>query len=654
MTADALTRGFAWLRAAQTPRGSLHGDYDGPLFLLPGYVFAHFATGSELAEDVRRELRLTLHATRNADGGWGLYEGGPSTLFTTVLSYVALRLLGAAPSEPELCQSRALLQARGGAAQLASWGKYWLCILNLYDWQGVHPVLPELWLAPRWLPGHPGSWWCFARTVYLPVSYLYGRRWQVPLQPLLMELRQELYSTAYDRLRFAELRDAVDPGDRLLPATLLPALAQQIVGSLEGVIPGPLRARALDFVLAQLRHEQLCTDFLDIGPVSMALNVVACFAADSAGEHTRRAIAALPRYLFPCARGLTMQAYSSTELWDTGFLALALAETGQLRHHLELGRAAARFIAHSQLREDCPDGRRFFRDPRRGGWPFSSREGGWPVTDCTALGILASLALAEVAEEPLVPARLVEAVDLLLAMQNPDGGFGTCERRRGSPLLELFNPTELFAQSMVDHSHIEPTGLVLVALAAAATQLAAVLGRRRRRLLQRASQRAARFLRRHQRADGSWEGAWGICFTYGTMFAVWGLRAAGAQPGDAALARAVGFLGAAQLADGGWGESPRSCSERRLVPHPEGGRAAMTAWAILALLRAGADPELPALGRGVRFLLSRQQPDGDWPEEGLNGVFSRTCALNYRFYRNYFPLWALGLAKRSAAVPGGA
>ena len=80
----------------------------------------------------------------------------------------------------------------------------------------------------------------------------------------------------------------------------------------------------------------------------------------------------------------------------------------------------------------------------------------------------------------------------------------------------------------------------------------------------------------------------------------------------------------------------------------------MTAWAILALLRAGADPELPALGRGVRFLLSRQQPDGDWPEEGLNGVFSRTCALNYRFYRNYFPLWALGLAKRSAVVPGGA
>ena len=647
MTTDALTRGFAFLRAVQTPQGSLHGDYDGPLFLLPGYVFAHFAIGQPLADKVRAELVATLRATQAADGSWGLDQEAPSSLFTTVLSYVAMRLLGVDADDPDAARARAELRRRGGAMRVATWGKYWLSILNLYQWEGVHPVLPELWQAPRWLPGHPSSWWCFARTVYLPVAYLYGRRWQVPLQPILVALREELYPVPYSQVRFPALRDAVDAADRLAPASIPYRLAQRALGLAEAVLGRGRRERALAEVLAHIHSEQRCTGFLDIGPVSKALNVVACFAAEPTSEHTRTAIAALPRYLFRCARGLTMQAFSSTELWDTGFAALALAETGQLARHPEFARAAARFIDQSQLLLDCPQGPRFFRDRRRGGWPFSTREGGWPVTDCTALGLLAALALSPLAESPMAPERLLAAAELLLSMQNDDGGFGTCERRRASPLLEVFNTTELFARTLLDHSHIEPTALVVVGLVAARDRLA--LGRRQRRALQRAIDKAVGFLRRHQRRDGSWEGAWGICFTYGTMFAVWGLRAAGAGADDPALRRAAAFLLAAQLPDGGWGESRRSCRERRLVPHPDGGRVEMTAWAILALHRAEAEGREDAVARGVQFLLSRQQPDGDWPFQGVNGVFNRSCALHYRFYRNYFPLWAIGLAQPEGA-----
>ena len=646
-TDDALMRGFAWLRAAQTPQGSLHGDYDGPLFLLPGYVFAHFATGTALADGVAEELIATLRRTQAEDGGWGLDYAAPSILFTTVLSYVALRLLGVDAADPDASRARVFLRARGGAAQVASWGKYWLSILNLYDWEGVHPVLPELWLAPRWLPGHPSTLWCFSRTVYLPVSYLYGCRFQVPLTPLIKQLRAELYVTPYDQLRFAALRDCVDPGDQFTPPSPLYKITQRLLRALERTITPAHRERSLRFVLAHIHSEQRCTDFLAIGPVSAALNAVACFAAAPTSQQTKQALCALPRYLFRCDRGLTMQAYSSTELWDTGFAALALAETGQLRRHPELARDAASFIDKSQLLEDCPDGHRYFRDPRRGGWPFSTRAGGWPVTDCTALGLLATLALDQAATTPVAPQRLIAAVELLLAMQNDDGGFGTCERRRGSPLLELLSPTELFARTMVDHSHPEPTALVVVGLAAAGSQLTAALGPRRLRRVQRSIARAAAFLRRQQRDDGSWEGAWGICFTYGTMFAVWGLRAAGATAADPALQRAARFLLATQLADGGWGESRSSCSERRFIPHPEGGQAAMTAWALLALHRIGQNGYAAAVERGVRFLLLRQQPDGDWPAEGVNGIFNRNCALHYRYYRNYFPLWALGLSQKN-------
>ena len=637
-------RGFEFLRAEQTARGSLHGDYDGPLFLLPGYVFAHVATGTALLR--RDELAATLRATQNRDGGWGLHLDGPSSLFTSVLSYVALRLVGMAATDEAAVRARRFLHARGGAGAVASWGKYWLCILNLYDWDGVHPVPPELWSAPTWMPGHPRSWWCYARTVYLPISYLYGRRWQMPLSPLLRELRDELYDRPYALVDFRRLREVVDDGDRYAAPSLGLRALQRVLGWTEPLVPTRLRARALAVVLDHIRYQNRSTDFLDLGPVDKALNVVACWAAAPSSEHTQQAIQALPRYLFACERGLTMQAYSSTELWDTAFAALALAEAGGLAAHRDFAREAYRFIDDSQIRDECPSAARYFRGPRRGGWTFSTRDSGWPVADCTALGLLASLALDGVASAPIQDDRLLDAVELLLATQNPDGGWSTCERQRGSPLLEWLNPSELFAEVMVDSSHTEIAALVVVSLVEATKRLAIDDPR-----VAKAIRRGARYLRQTQRSDGSWEGNWGICFTYGTMFGVWGLTAAGATSDDPALVRAADFLAGIQRADGGWGESMQGCRERRYIAHPDGSQPVMTAWALLGLGRAGR--HRAAIARGVDYLTRTQAANGDWTSTALTGVFNRTCALNYRYYRSYFPLWALACATRFLDSDGG-
>jgi lanosterol synthase len=40
--------------------------------------------------------------------------------------------------------------------------------------------------------------------------------------------------------------------------------------------------------------------------------------------------------------------------------------------------------------------------------------------------------------------RLTDAVDLLLSMQNKDGGFASYEKRRGPFWLELFNSSHVF------------------------------------------------------------------------------------------------------------------------------------------------------------------------------------------------------------------
>jgi hypothetical protein len=80
----------------------------------------------------------------------------------TALNYVALRLLGVSAEHPVVVRARATLHKLGGrnnseayyvvslqfsgsAAASASWGKFWLSVLNVYDWEGNNPIPPELW-----------------------------------------------------------------------------------------------------------------------------------------------------------------------------------------------------------------------------------------------------------------------------------------------------------------------------------------------------------------------------------------------------------------------------------------------------------------------------------------------------------------------------
>jgi squalene cyclase len=49
------------------------------------------------------------------------------------------------------------------------------------------------------------------------------------------------------------------------------------------------------------------------------------------------------------------------------------------------------------------------------------------------------------------------AIDTILSLQNPTGGFASYELVRGSPLLELLNPAEVFANIMIEYPYVECT-----------------------------------------------------------------------------------------------------------------------------------------------------------------------------------------------------
>ncbi|HEY8945668.1 MAG TPA: prenyltransferase/squalene oxidase repeat-containing protein, partial [Polyangiaceae bacterium] len=292
------------------------------------------------------------------------------------------------------------------------------------------------------------------------------------------------------------------------------------------------------------------------------------------------------------------------------------------------------YLRNNQILEDVPRAEHYYRHPSRGGWPFSNRAHGWPITDCTAEGLKCALAL-EGRFVPVIPEELLrESVHLILTWQNDDGGWATYERQRAGGWLERLNPSRVFGDIMVDRSYVECTSACLQALVRAQRRF----GRNPR--IDRALARGLRFLLRQQRRDGSFEGSWGVCFTYGTWFGVTGLLAAGAGKRKAEVRRACAFLLSKQRPDGGWGEDGESCRERRYVQAPVPS-VAQTAWALMTLVRAG-DPSVQAQRRAVQLLLDRQAADGGWEREPMVGVFNRTCLINYDNYRHYFPLWALG------------
>ena len=648
--ADPIQRGLEVLAEEQSAAGSWKGDYGGPLFLVPVYLTALHALGEAPDPATRDGFLCYIRNHQNPDGGWGLDVESHSHVFTSVLNYVALRLLGVPPEDPALVRSRAWFLPRGGPLSSGSWGKFILAVLSLYEYDGLQPVQPELWLLPAALPIHPSRLWCHCRMVYLPMSFLYGRRARVPDSPLIESLRREIYTEPYAHIDWRAARNRVAPTDAYTPRTKLLGRVHRVLGWYERHHSQRLRRKALAHVLEHIQAEDEATHHICIGPINKVLNTLAWHFERPGGPEVASHRKRLPDYLHDADDGLKMNGYNSSELWNTAFAVQAVVATGTSDAIRPAIQRAADFIEANQVLENTRDFRRYHRHPSKGGWPFSTRAHGWPISDCTAEGLKASLLLQNLGLNRVSSERLAQAVEVILSLQNKDGGWATYELTRGPRWLEALNPSDVFANIMIDYPYVECTSACIQALSAYAGAPTTLSGPTRR-AISRSVATGQHFLLRSQRTDGSWEGSWGVCFTYGTWFAVSGLIATGIPPSHRSIQLAVNFLLGKQRADGGWSETIESCRRREYVEGAES-HAVMTSWALLSLVAAGKGSS-EAVRRGAAWLRARQAPDGRWPQEPIAGLFNRTCAIHYHAYLMIFPIWALAACEHgpSAALP---
>ncbi|XP_021888152.1 cycloartenol synthase 2 [Carica papaya] len=430
-----LRRALNFYATIQAHDGHWPGDYGGPMFLLPGLVITLSITGAldtVLSKEHQSEMCRYLFNHQNTDGGWGLHIEGPSTMFGTVLNYVTLRLLGerADGGRGTMEKAQRWIFDHGSATAITSWGKMWLSVLGVYEWSGNNPLPPKVWLCPYILPVHPGRMWCHCRMVYLPMSYLYGKRFVGPITPTILSLRKELYAIPYHEVDWNKARNTCAKEDLYYPHPLV----QDILWASLHFLYDPvfsywpakrLREKTLNTVMQHIHYEDENTRYICIGPVNKVLNMLCCWVED---PHSDAFMLHLPRifdYLWIAEDGMKMQGYNGSQLWDTAFAVQAIISTDLAEDYGPTLRKAHEFIKDSQVNflKLCFNSWTISINPAE---TFGDIVIDYPYVECTSAAIQALASFKQLHPEHRteeIEDCIAKAVHFIEEMQTADGSW---------------------------------------------------------------------------------------------------------------------------------------------------------------------------------------------------------------------------------------
>jgi len=615
---SAIRAAQEYLFSEQHPEGFWCGELEADTTLVSDYIFLHTVLGTRDEERFQKCARQILRF-QNADGGWPIYNGGPSNISASVKAYFALKMCGHTADQEHMVRAREYILAHGGVPAVNTFTKIYLCALGQYDYDAVPAIPPEIVLFPNWFWFNIYEISSWSRAILIPLAICYAKKpfKKIPDEHAIDELFPHGRHKSQLKLKW--------DSSKVISWRNFFLMLDKICHGFERVHVRPLRSIALKSAEKWMLQRLEKSDGLGAIYPGILNSIIAmrCLGYSMDDPQLIRALDEFERLGIEEADTFRMQPCMSP-VWDTAYAMFALGESGVDRRDPRMVRAAE-WILKKQVRTK---GDWAVKNPNAepAGWYFEFNNEFYPDVDDSAQVILGLLHV-DTADERYQSESVKRAIDWVLSMQCKNGGWASFDKDNDRMVFQYVPFAD--HNAMLDPATVDITGRVLECLASHGFSLK-----------DRPVQRAIEFIRKEQESDGSWFGRWGVNYLYGTCCVLRGLDAIGYDHNEPEVQQAAEWIRMVQNPDGGWGETVGSYDDVNLKGTGES-TCSQTAWALLGLLAAG-DTRSESVASGIKFLLDRQREDGSWFEVPYTGTgFPRVFYLKYMMYFQYFPLMAL-------------
>jgi len=593
------------------------GELGADSTLVSDYVLLHRLLGTE-DEARTQKCAIEILNRQNPDGGWPIYNDGPSNISASVKAYFALKMAGYTADHPQLKKARECILALGGVTAVNTFTKIYLCFLGQYDYDAVPAIPPEIVLFPKWFWFNIYEISSWSRAILVPLSIAYAKKpfKKIPPEQGIEELFVGGRSKSRLRLRWA---------DKLISWRNFFLVLDRLVHFFELVHVRPLRSQALKSAEKWMLERLEMSDGLGAIYPGIMNSIIAlrCLGYSLDDPQVIRAMDEFEKLGIEEEKTFRMQPCMSP-VWDTAYAVFALAESGVPATDKRLVQPCEWMLKKQVTRRGdwCVKNRKV----PPAGWYFEFNNEFYPDVDDSAQVLLA-LSRVKTSNESYHSRSVQRAIDWILSMQCKNGGWASFDKDNDRMVFQHIPFAD--HNAMLDPATVDITGRVLECLASYGYSLK-----------DEPVRRAVEFIKREQEPDGSWFGRWGVNYVYGTMLVLRGLEAIGVDYHEPCVQQAVEWLRMMQNPDGGWGESCGSYDDAN-AKGVGPSTASQTAWAVMGMLAAN-DTRSDSLQNGIAYLLRTQRRDGSWDERHYTGTgFPRVFYLEYTMYRQYFPLLAL-------------